>query len=95
MFTIHKLLTQSQPFMIHLTVLMLFVTIYYFFPGGGFEKNFSVANPDKKASWIDCLYFGVTTHSTVGFGDILPKTTGAKLCTIAHIVVVFFIVLTL
>lgn len=89
-----KLLTKTQPFMIHLTVLMVFVTIYYSFPGG-FENNFSVANKDKKSSWIDCLYFGVTTHSTVGFGDILPKTTGAKLCTIAHIVIVFFIVLTL
>jgi len=94
MYTLHKIITQSEPFIIHLLVLMMFVMIYRFFPGG-FENNFTVANPDKKASLVDCLYFGVTTHSTVGFGDILPKTTGAKLCTIAHIVVVFFIVLTL
>ncbi|AAQ16130.1 potassium channel protein [Paramecium bursaria Chlorella virus AL2A] len=94
MLVFSKFLTRTEPFMIHLLILAMFVMIYKFFPGG-FENNFSVANPDKKASWIDCLYFGVTTHSTVGFGDILPKTTGAKLCTIAHICVVFFVVLTL
>nr|AAQ16142.1 potassium channel protein [Paramecium bursaria Chlorella virus NY2B] len=94
MLVFSKFLTRTEPFMIHLVVLAMFVTIYRFFPGG-FENNFSVANPDKKASWIDCLYFGVTTHSTLGLGDILPRTTGAKFCTIAHVCIVFFIVLTL
>ena len=83
-----------QKFVIHIVILAVFVLIYRFFPGG-FEKNFSVTNPDKEVQWIDCIYFGITTHSTVGFGDILPKTTGAKICTIAHILTVFFVVLAL
>ena len=38
-------------------------------------------------SWIDSLYFSVTTLATVGFGDIHPHTTSGKLFTIAYLIV--------
>jgi voltage-gated potassium channel len=37
-------------------------------------------------SLVDSLYFSVVTLATVGFGDLHPTTTGAKLFTVAYIV---------
>jgi hypothetical protein len=34
--------------------------------------------------FIDILYFTIYTHTTVGYGDIYPITTGAKVVTILH-----------
>ena len=38
-------------------------------------------------SWIDALYFSVTTISTVGLGDLSPRTDLGKLFTIIYIFV--------
>jgi voltage-gated potassium channel Kch len=38
-------------------------------------------------SWIDSLYFCVTTMSTVGFGDLSPVTPFGKIFTIVYIFV--------
>ncbi len=38
-------------------------------------------------SWVDALYFSVTTVSTVGFGDLAPKTDFGKLFTVIYIFV--------
>ncbi len=37
--------------------------------------------------WIDAFYFSVTTMSTVGYGDLAPKTDFGKLFTTLYIVV--------
>lgn len=38
-------------------------------------------------SWIDSLYFSVTTASTVGHGDLAPKTDFGKIFTVIYIFV--------
>lgn len=38
-------------------------------------------------SWVDSLYFSVVAVTTVGFGDLAPTTDGAKLFTVAYILV--------
>lgn len=38
-------------------------------------------------SWVDSLYFSVVAISTVGFGDLVPTSDGAKLFTVAYIIV--------
>ncbi len=47
----------------------------------------------EKWDWIDCLYFSVVTLTTVGYGDISPKTTGGKLFTIFYIILGLGIIL--
>jgi Ion channel len=49
-------------------------------------------------SWIDSFYFSVTTASTVGQGDLAPKTDAGKLFTTLYIFVgvgVFFVLFAL
>ncbi len=36
-------------------------------------------------SWLDSLYFSVTTLATVGLGDLAPATDAGKLFTIGYI----------
>ncbi|CAN0346626.1 unnamed protein product [Ectocarpus sp. 6 AP-2014] len=45
------------------------------------------------SSAIDAYYFSAVTSSSVGYGDLLPKTPEAKLLTIAHILAMFFVML--
>lgn len=37
-------------------------------------------------SLVDAIYFSVMTISTVGFGDLAPKTTLGKLFTVGYVV---------
>ena len=41
---------------------------------------------------VDCLYFSVVTIGTVGYGDIHPKTSVAKLFTASEIIIGFIII---
>ena len=70
--------------LIHIGILTFFTIVYKMLPGGVFSN----ADP----SWVDCLYFSASTHTTVGYGDLTPKSPVAKLVTTAHMLVVFAIV---
>ncbi len=43
------------------------------------------ANPDVFDNFFDALYFSIVTMTTVGFGDIIPLSTGGKIVTILMI----------
>lgn len=36
-------------------------------------------------SWIDALYFSVTTLTTIGYGDLYPTTNASKLFTVFYV----------
>lgn len=38
-------------------------------------------------SWLDALYFCVVTPTTVGYGDIAPKTDLGKLFTVFYLLI--------
>lgn len=40
----------------------------------------------ERLSWLNAFYYVVVTLSTVGYGDITPKTNGGKLFTIFFII---------
>jgi hypothetical protein len=44
-------------------------------------------------SWIDSLYFCVITLTTIGYGDLAPKTDAGKIFTMFYIVVGLGIIL--
>ncbi len=41
----------------------------------------------EKWSWIDSLYFTITTLATVGYGDLTPTTPVGKLVTVVFVIV--------
>lgn len=38
-------------------------------------------------SWLDSLYFSVTTLTTIGYGDFSPQTDLGKIFTLVYIVI--------
>jgi hypothetical protein len=77
---------------VHFAILLLFTTLYKFFPGG-FENNFKRGDGSKEpVSWIDALYVSAATHTTTGFGDIVADTRLAKFVVTAHMLIVLSIV---
>ncbi|AGE56460.1 potassium channel protein kcv [Paramecium bursaria Chlorella virus NE-JV-1] len=77
---------------IHFVVLLLFATLYKFFPGG-FENNFKRGDGSKEpVSWVDAIYVSTATHTTTGFGDIVADSRAAKFAVTCHMLIVFSIV---
>ena len=50
-----------------------------------------IENEDKKYlnTFIDSFYFTVCTHTSLGFGDITPKSRMIRLVTSSHMISVF------
>ena len=58
----------------------LVTTIVYFFTKDQY-KNMK--------TFLDAFYYSLTVSTTVGYGDIVPKTKTAKITTIIHSLMVF------
>lgn len=41
----------------------------------------------EKFTWVNAYYFCVVTLTTVGYGDIVPKTNGGKIFTTFYILI--------
>lgn len=41
-------------------------------------------------NFFECFYFSITSQTTVGYGDIIPGTSGARLCAMIQTVFGFF-----
>jgi Ion channel len=71
---------ETNKFMIKVIVslflLCAFICVLWFYY---YPHHFTNTNPD--GSFIDGFYYYTTTMSTVGYGDITPKTTNAKIFT--------------
>ena len=73
---------------VNLILIFVFSLIYWFF---GTPTNLTFgeqfANTDKNISYLSALYFACTTHSTVGYGDITPKSKMMQCITIFHLII--------
>ena len=56
--------------------ILLFTLIYFTLSKSG-EEQFN--GLDKTSTFLDHMYFAFTVQSTVGFGDIYPKSPVAKM----------------
>jgi voltage-gated potassium channel len=61
---------------LNLVVILGFTFFYYMMLKSGVEHFNGL---DKDSSLLDVAYFAFTVQSTVGFGDIYPKTSMAKM----------------
>lgn len=84
---------KHQMVIVYLLMIVIFSIIYY---NINTEHMYYAPNCNPN-SYLDHLYFSTTVSSTVGFGDILPKSPMAKtivmiheLCIIALAVVLIF-----
>lgn len=75
----------------HGIVYATFFGLYLMLPGG-FESHFYVPKDPPKGSSTpptmgaaDIAYFTLVTHSGVGYGDIYPLTTTARVLVMAHL----------
>ena len=60
----------------------------------GFGQTFKYLNEGTTSplEWLDALYFVIVTFSTVGYGDIVPLGTSARLLCCMFVVLAFAIV---
>tara|TARA_B100001758_G_C18240649_1_gene520351 strand:+ start:443 stop:775 length:333 start_codon:yes stop_codon:yes gene_type:complete len=62
-------------------VTLIYGAIYYLLSRSEID-HFNGLN--SNSTMIDCFYFSFTTFSTVGYGDISPKSTLAKCIVVTH-----------
>ena len=90
-----KVYKSNGPFRIHycISTIMIIVGIYaviYGICAYMIEQSFAgliFTNPF--AYLVDCLYFSVVTFTTVGYGEILPITSLAKIIVMSEILLAF------
>jgi voltage-gated potassium channel len=70
---------------------ILLVTVLLYITRGGLRDN---THPDRVLSFVDVLYFTVISVTTVGYGDIVPVTDGARLVNAILLTPVRILVLT-
>ena len=64
-------------FLFYIAVAAIYAKIYY-----QYRDQFNGLSDDS--SFLDCFYFSFTTFSTVGYGDISPKTDLTKLIVLSQ-----------
>lgn len=69
-------------------ILLLFAGIYWML---GMDQHFGTSG----AGASDALYFATVAHTSVGFGDIVPKTRTAKTLVSLHVLAVWAVTLVL
>ena len=71
----------------HVALTLSFTLVYYKLSQDDEIKHFNGIKRNDDA-FINSLYFSFTTFSTVGYGDISPKSRTAKLFVMLHQILV-------
>ena len=57
-----------------INLLYTFAALIFLFETEGDPWLDSLTRPRQELNFFDCIYFSIVTGSTVGYGDITPKT---------------------
>lgn len=69
----------------------LYYTILPFFDGyQALKHNIHGSDRVVLASYLDCLYFSVTTQTTVGYGDVIAASMSGKICSMIQSIFGYF-----
>jgi hypothetical protein len=71
----------------HVALTLSFTFVYYRLSQDEFTRHFNGIKRNDDA-FINSLYFSFTTFSTVGYGDISPKSRTAKMLVMLHQILV-------
>ncbi len=69
-----------------LCIVVIFTLLYYFLVSDA--DNWNNRSSDANLSLFDCSYFVVITFSTIGYGDLSPKSNTARILTMILTIVV-------
>ena len=76
-----------EKILFNIILMVLFTGVYKMLS----EQNPESFSVNKKLTLMDSFYFTNVVHFTLGFGDIYPTTTMARLFVILHIVLFWMI----
>lgn len=71
----------------NLILLVVFAEMYWHVDQDEAQTHFGFE------SVLDAYYFSTVTASSVGYGDVLPKTPKAKVLVMTHVLCMFFVML--
>lgn len=81
-----KLNNRISFLVITISICIVYSLIYWSY---GTNENFHIMDSNKsQLTFLDALYFGFTTHITLGYGDISPKSAIVRLISISHTIVI-------
>jgi hypothetical protein len=66
-------------------VSIIIFTFIYWYLGTKEHFKFVTESNDSNLDFIDALYYSTTSHCTLGFGDIAPKSKLTRLLTIVQV----------
>jgi len=79
--------TIFQKFFLFIIICFIITIIYYNIPDNHFGGN--ISNNNK---FFNCFYYSIISGSTLGFGDIYPKSNLTKLIVLCQVFFLFFII---
>ena len=72
----------------HLSIVTLFAVCYYVV-SHYYDTSTEKKTLQKPLSMLDSFYYSLVTQTTVGYGDIAPKTDMMKIITIAQLLTIY------
>jgi len=70
---------------VNIAIIIVFAFIY---SSMGTSENFNGVEDGESFGFTTAMYFSATTQSTVGYGDISPKSNKAKIIVMIHQMIV-------
>ena len=77
--------SRRHELLVAILMIACYLAFSYLYYGAGGEGGEKEAGTGKPWSKTDCIYFAITTITTVGYGDLAPRSDRAKLVTVLFV----------